>query len=67
METAAVWVPALTAALTFANTIVLYIINRRTAKTHAGVNGMKWQQLAEAEARGRREGSHLRDSPLIGE
>lgn len=53
--------PVITAALTLANTIVLFFVNRRTRSTHERVNGLVLQQMYEAEARGRRlERHHLR-------
>jgi len=63
-----VWAPAVTAALTLLNTIVLVVVNRRTSKTHQKVNGMQLQLLAEAEARGRRQAAHAsRTSVSLGE
>lgn len=63
----AVWLPAITAALTLSNTVILWFINRRTAKTQDQVNGMKLHELAEAELRGARAERHRRAPPPIGE
>lgn len=48
------WLPAITAALTLANTIVLVWSARTTRSIKRHVNGMQLQMLAEAERRGRR-------------
>lgn len=61
------WIPAVTAFLTLANTVVLFVVNRRTGKTHREVNGMKLQLLQEAENRGRRLEQHLSGHQLVGE
>lgn len=49
-----IWIPVVTAALTLANTAILYLINRRTSRTHERVNGLLMQHTQEAEERGRR-------------
>lgn len=51
-------IPMVTAALTLANTVLLFMGNRRSAKIHREMNGMKLQLLAEAEQRGRRLATH---------
>lgn len=48
------WIPAVTAGLTLANTIVLFFLNRRARRTAKKLNGMQLQIIQEAENRGRR-------------
>lgn len=52
------YIPLVTAALTLANTVVLFMINRRTSRTHERVNGLLLQHTVEAEQRGRRLAAH---------
>lgn len=47
-------VALVTAALTLANTVLLFFINRKSTAIKKHVNGMQLQLLAEAERRGRR-------------
>jgi hypothetical protein len=49
------WIPAITAALTLVNTVILVWNQRHFAQLRENVNGMKYQLLAEAEQRGRRQ------------
>jgi hypothetical protein len=49
-----VWAPVVTAALTLANTIVLWWMRREVHHTRRQVNGLLLQQVYEAEQRGRR-------------
>lgn len=52
------YLPLLTAVFTFANTLVLWQVNRRSKKTHETVNGLMLHNIHEAEERGRRLERH---------
>jgi hypothetical protein len=60
------WLPAVTAGLTLANTIVLFFLNRRARRTAKKMNGMYLQTIQEAENRGRRLAQH-ESTPRLGE
>lgn len=61
------YLPVLTAGLTLANTIFLFLINRRTTNTHQRVDGLLLQHTAESEERGRRLERHAASTERIGE
>lgn len=61
------YLPAVTALLTLANTIVLFFMTHQTRSIRRHVNGMQLQLLADAEERGRRRGQHQGDSVRLGE
>ncbi len=62
-----VYLPAVTAALTLCNTIVLWWVSQRTAEIRRHVNGMKLQLVQDAEERGRRLERHVPRETPIGE
>lgn len=59
--------PAVTAALTLANTVVLWLIKRKNDRIEAHTNGMQLQLLAEAEKRGARLERRRVEDPPIGQ
>lgn len=61
------YLPAITALLTLANTIVLFFMTHQTRSIRRHVNGMQLQLLAEAERRGRREADRAAGSVRLGE
>lgn len=61
------YLPAITAALTLANTLLLFLMNRQSRQIRRHVNGMQLQLLAEAERRGRREALQPARSVRLGE
>lgn len=61
------YLPAVTALLTLANTIVLFFMTHQNRSIRRHVNGMQLQLLAEAERRGRREADRAAGLVRLGE